>query len=91
MVHAPADVSTLTGIREYIVSPLLILNLSSSSASYAYRLAQLDPLAANGSAGTSNPLEMMRNNRLMDSAIAGGVTGGILSVMARESHWECLA
>jgi cation transporter-like permease len=69
------------GIREYIVSPLLIQTMSSSSPTYAYRLATLHHLEE---ADEFDRLGMMRNNRLLDSAAAGGLAGGVLSSVASE-------
>jgi hypothetical protein len=68
-----------SGIREYIVSPLLLTTLSHSSSSYAYRLAKL-----RGEDVDVDHLSMMRNNRLLDSAVAGGLAGGAISGFASE-------
>ncbi len=76
---ADGPVLELPGIREYVVSPILITALSQSSPSYAYRLAILK-----GEDTDVDHLSMMRNNRLIDSAAAGGLAGGAISGFASE-------
>jgi hypothetical protein len=55
--------------------------MSSSSPTYAYRLATLHHLEE---ADEFDRLGMMRSNRLLDSAAAGGLAGGVLSSVASE-------
>jgi hypothetical protein len=76
----PANADPPRGLREYLVSPLLLSSLATSS--YARRLEELSdkqrgklPASPLG----SHSISEIRTERLVDSAVAGGLTGGILS------------
>ena len=103
------------GVREYLISPLLVSTVPWPSYAARQEVLRGNSLDASSSSNSSSSstkhgpsrtrslpsredpedaamdeervtLRRVRNNRLLDSALAGGLTGGGISAMFRESR-----
>ncbi|GHJ84215.1 hypothetical protein NliqN6_0617 [Naganishia liquefaciens] len=70
------------GIREYVVSPLLVASLDGPGYRRRRQLASASAPAVDVVTPT-NEISLMRNDRVMDSALAGGIAGSSISGLVR--------
>ena len=77
---ANEDDCTMIGIREFVVSPLLVSTLETPQ--YVRRRQEIEGVGRVGSSDTQHPHRLswseMRMHKLLDSTISGALTGGIL-------------
>lgn len=73
--------TTFFSIREYFVSPLLLLAIGGGQ--YAQRRATIDGGIHDPSFDGSRSWSKMRTHKLLDSTLAGGITGSVLYTLTR--------
>ncbi|PBL02383.1 hypothetical protein ARMGADRAFT_1158927 [Armillaria gallica] len=77
-INSGATAATFFGIREYVISPVLIRTVPGVQYARRRRDAGISQLPTDGDVPENVSWTEMRTNKLLDTGISGAITGGVL-------------